>query len=333
MEFTLREATIEDTDAVRHVVFAILTEYGLEPTLRVPTTTNIEGSYRNGGGTFRVVEELGIVGCGGRTRHRAYDSRWLRFRLVSVSDEDFRPFEIVGDPHTAGPFMFTCEHASNAIPPWLRATEDDQVLLDDHWGWDIGAADVTRILVTELGGHAVLSRFSRLVADPNREPSAASYIPRDIDGQTVSFNRDLGPEEINRRTRTLFDAYHGAIDESLELRQSLAPPVHVIALHSFTPLYLGRARPIEVGVLFDDYDEDAWHLQEALQKQGFESALNAPYSGKPPEGLIYAARRHGRRHKVKYLELEIRQDLIAESDKAARTALRVANALRSFRPA
>ena len=41
MEFTLREATIEDTDAVRHVVFAILTEYGLEPTLRVPTTTKI----------------------------------------------------------------------------------------------------------------------------------------------------------------------------------------------------------------------------------------------------------------------------------------------------
>ena len=107
-------------------------------------------------------------------------------------------------------------------------------------------------------------------------------------------------------------------------------PVRLCSIHSFTPMYLGRARPMEVGVLFDAHDEHAWRLEGALAEQGFEAVLNAPYSGH--DGLIYAAQRHGRAHDLVYLELEVRQDLIDTTAKALATGRRIARALATFAP-
>jgi predicted N-formylglutamate amidohydrolase len=240
--------------------------------------------------------------------------------------------ELVGDPERPGPFVITCEHASNALPDWIVAEASDQALLADHWGWDIGARDVTLALVERLGGQAVLSSFSRLVADTNRDPVDPTYIVRMVDGRPVSFNQRLDDAEVARRTRQLFDAYHAAIDKAIGSRVAIGAIVHLLGVHSFTPLYLGTPRTMEIGVLFDDYDAEAWNLQRALCAQGFDAVLNAPYSGKSPSGLIYAARRHGRGHGIKYLELEINQDLIRTPDTARLVAARIAVALEVFRP-
>ncbi len=241
-------------------------------------------------------------------------------------------YEVAGDPQHSGPFVFSCEHASNALPLGIVASETDQLLLDDHWGWDIGARDLTLALVQRLGGQAILSTYSRLVADPNRDPRDPAYIVREVDGQPLSFNEDVADAEHARRTAKLFDPYHKAIGDTLTARRAMGPHVHLLAIHSFTPLFLGRPRPMEVGVLFDRFDEDAWRLDLALDAQGFESALNAPYSGKPPDRLIYSAHRHGDAHEIKYLELEIRQDLIDTPDKADAVASRIGAALDSFLP-
>jgi predicted N-formylglutamate amidohydrolase len=240
------------------------------------------------------------------------------------------PYEIAGDPGVAGPFFFTCEHATRLLPEW-RPEPGDVPLLEDHWGWDIGAADLTRSLVELTGACAVLSRFSRLVCDPNREPSAASFVVEEVDGHRFSFNRGVGESERARRRERYFDPYHEAIDRALWARRSLPAPVRLCSIHSFTPLYLGRARPMEVGVLFDDHDLHAWHLEGALAEEGFESVLNAPYSGR--DGLIYSAQRHGRAHELVYLELEVRQDLIDTPEKALATGRRIARALESYAPA
>jgi len=241
-------------------------------------------------------------------------------------------YEVIGRPDHAGPFFFTCEHASNWIPDSYRTSAADRALLTDHWGWDIGARDVVRHLVSRLGGQGVAACFSRLLVDPNRPPDTPSFIVREIDGRLVDLNRDLDAAEIARRTSRYFEEYHAAVTRCGEERAALADPFHLVSVHSFTPSYLGRHRPMEVGILFDDYDEDAWHLQEALIREGFDCALNAPYSGKGPDGLIYSAQRHGRALGVKYLELEIRQDLIDTDTKADEVASRLARGLASFSP-
>src|SRR5438552_17729442 len=89
-------------------------------------------------------------------------------------------YEIAGDPG-AGPFLFTCEHATRRLPEW-EAEPADLPRLHDHWGWDVGAADLTRELARLCGSAALLSRFSRLVCDPNRSPDGASFVARTGDG-------------------------------------------------------------------------------------------------------------------------------------------------------
>jgi predicted N-formylglutamate amidohydrolase len=242
---------------------------------------------------------------------------------------DPSPYEIVGDPQAGGPFLFTCEHATRLLPEW-DPEPTDVALLEDHWGWDIGAADLTRALAERTGSCAVLSRFSRLVCDPNRWPEEPSFVVEEIDGVALSFNRDVDAAERSRRRRLYFDPFHDAIDRTIRARVALGAPVRLCSVHSFTPLYLGRSRPMEVGVLFDVHHELAWRLEGALAEQGFESALNAPYSAL--DGLIYSAQRHGRTHDLPYLELEVRQDLIDSGEKARAVAARLAAALREYAP-
>lgn len=236
----------------------------------------------------------------------------------------YQPYEIVGDPGAAGPFVFTCEHAAHLLPEWV-AEPADVPLLEDHWGWDIGAADLTRALIQLTRSCGVLSRFSRLVCDPNRDPSQESFAVEEVEGHALSFNRGIDAAERRRRQERYFDPYHDAIDRVVRERKGVGTPVSLCSIHSFTPVYLGRARPMEVGVLFDEHDEHAWRIEGALAEEGLETMLNAPYSGR--EGLIYSAQRHGRAHDIVYFELEVRQDLIDTPARALAAARRIARAL------
>jgi predicted N-formylglutamate amidohydrolase len=239
------------------------------------------------------------------------------------------PFEIHGEPAGGGPFLFTCEHATNELPEWAPEPAE-RAPLADHWGWDIGAADLTRALADLTRSCAVLSRFSRLVCDPNRDPAEPAFVVEQVEGLPLSWNRGVGAGERSRRRERYFDPYHDAIDRALRARRAVGGEVRLCAVHSFTPVYLGASRPMEVGVLFDAFDEHAWRLEGALAAQGFAAVLNAPYSGK--DGLIYSARRHGRAHGLVYLELEVRQDLIDTPPRARGVAARIARALEVYAP-
>lgn len=236
-------------------------------------------------------------------------------------------FEILGASDSAGAILFTCEHASNAIPGDVEICDADQRVLDQHWGWDIGAKDVVLQLLSRLGGQAVVANFSRLWIDPNRNPDASSLIVTEVEGHVLQFNQSADARERERRSQVYFAAYHDAVQRTAALRSE---PFEILSVHSFTPTYRGQERAMEVGVLFDEHDESAEYLHQCLRSEGFKSALNAPYSGKPPASLIYSAKRHGQVLGVKYLELEIRQDLIDSSDKAQEVADRIARALKAY---
>jgi predicted N-formylglutamate amidohydrolase len=237
-----------------------------------------------------------------------------------VADE---AYEIAGDPRV-GPFLFTCEHAGRRLPEW-HPTAEDLPYLDDHWGWDVGAADLTRELARLCGSGALLTRFSRLVCDPNRSPDEPSFVVREVAGHALSWNRAVDDAELARRRTRYFDPYHAAIDAALAQRAASGAPARLCSIHSFTPVWDGRARGMEVGVLFDAHEELAHRVANALAAEGFSAALNEPYSGMA--GLIYAAQRHGRAHGVVYLELEVRNDLIATPALARAVAPRIARAL------
>jgi predicted N-formylglutamate amidohydrolase len=225
--------------------------------------------------------------------------------------------EIVKGRTSAAQVLITCEHASERLPePWQWPAED-RWLVGTHWAFDLGADELTRDLARELGATAVLSRFSRLIADPNRPEGSADLFRRVAEGRPIGLNRAIDDREERRRL-ALWRAFHEAVDG--EVLRSGAPVL--FAVHTFTPVYEGSPRTLEVGVLFDQEEGLAERLRAAVAAAGFRVALNEPYSGKL--GLMYSVDRHARQHGRRAIELELRQDLAVDAEIRARLVASVA---------
>ncbi len=231
---------------------------------------------------------------------------------------------IAGGPGDPGRFVFTCEHASNRLPVPYVATAADRRLLDDHWGWDPGAAELTQALRASMGGVAVLSDFTRLLVDPNRPTDAPDLVRREAESHRFSFNESVDAAEVKRRLARFHAPYHATIEAMLEARSGR--DTMLFSLHSFTPVYEGRPRAVELGVLFELHDDLAARMADLLGRDGFVVALNEPYSGK--SGLAHSVHFHGTAHGVPYLELEVRNDLLRPG--VERVAASVERALRDL---
>lgn len=186
--------------------------------------------------------------------------------------------------------------------PWVWP-EADAWLKETHWAYDPGASELVLELASALHAPAVMSDFTRLLADPNRPPDAIDIFRAAAEGKSISFNQGLDADERQKRMSLLYEPYHQAFDRAVaESQVSLC-----FSVHTFTPVYEGNKRELEVGVLFDQEEAQAGVLAEAFSKAGFRVALNEPYSGR--EGLIYSVEQHALKHGRRCLELEVRNDL------------------------
>ena len=244
---------------------------------------------------------------------------------ATIPNEVHEAYEVYGDPRHINQLVITCEHASNRVPEPLTTTDEDRYALDSHWGWDPGAAAVTRELVRLKGCCAILGRFSRLVVDANRPPDHGELIRRRVEGHALSFNDGITNEEVQRRIDTYHSPYHGAIDQLCSERHAANADVVLFSIHSFTPQLGDDVRDMQMGILFDKHDAIAGRLAGYLDDEGFTVALNQPYSGRT--GMIFAAQRHGTAHRCIYLELEIRQDIMPTAEAAREVAKRIEPAL------
>jgi predicted N-formylglutamate amidohydrolase len=209
--------------------------------------------------------------------------------------------------------LITCEHASAAFPsPWTLSAEDSW-LEGTHWTFDLGARDLAGDLCKILETVGVLARFSRIVADPNRPTEAADLFRASAEGRTIAMNRNVDTIDRGRRL-ALWEKYHDALRREVER----SPAEILLAVHTFTPLYEGMPREMEIGVLFDEEEELAEAMRVELATEGFRVAMNAPYSGK--DGLMYSVDRHAKQHGRRALELEVRQDLAVQHDVRRRIA-------------
>jgi predicted N-formylglutamate amidohydrolase len=216
--------------------------------------------------------------------------------------------------------LITCEHASAEFPPPWTLSAEDSWLEGTHWTFDLGARDLAGELCEIIGTVGVLARFSRLVADPNRPTEAEDLFRASAEGRAIALNRSV--DTIDRGMRlALWEKYHRALHREVER----SPAEILLAVHTFTPLYEGMPREMEIGVLFDEEEELADSVCADLASEGFHVAMNAPYSGK--DGLMYSVDRHAKQHGRRALELEVRQDLAVQSDVRRRIARSVRRSL------
>lgn len=221
----------------------------------------------------------------------------------------YQPFSIHGNDRT-GPWIVTCDHATNIVPDFvgggtlgLPAAE-----MARHIAYDIGAMGTALALGSALNAPVVCSNFSRLVIDPNRGADDPTLIPQLYDGTIIAGNRHVTASERAHRVATLYDPYHDAIADLAQGRD-----ITFLSVHSFTPQLLGRPpRPWEIGVLSAQDRRIADPLIARLTAT-LTSPVgdNAPYPGFfPGDALSRHAHGPGRPNVI----IEIRQDLIADTD-------------------
>ena len=240
-----------------------------------------------------------------------------------------------GDPppfercHGAGKaaLLLTCDHASHRIPASLGKLGLTDVVIEQHIGWDIGAAAVARRLAPLLDAPAVLAGYSRLVIDCNRPWDDVSSIPGESDGIAIPGNIGLDAAAIAARRSELHAPYHAAIDAEIARIERGGASAAVISIHSFTPRMKGFARPWHVGVLWDEDGRIALPLLTAL-RQALDPALvgdNQPYSAREPVG--YTQRHHAFEPGRPHVAIELRQDLVVAEEGAQEWAERLARVL------
>ena len=224
------------------------------------------------------------------------------------------------------PFLLISDHYGRAIPRALGDLGLSESELQRHIAWDIGIAGVAHALARHLDAHLVAQRYSRLVIDCNRPPSSPNSIPHISESTVIPGNEALSREAAEARRREVFDPYHRRIREVIDRRQREGIPTVLVALHSFTPLYAGIARPWHVGTLYRRDSGLPSLLLECFRAQG-ELAVgdNEPYA--VSEETDYTIPVHGEARGLLNSGIEIRQDLIAEAAGQREWAERLANIL------
>jgi len=236
---------------------------------------------------------------------------------------------VLENPQGAGPFVIICDHGSNRIPDEYSAFEYDPEALQTHIAWDPGALGVARHLSARLDAPLIWPDASRLVIDCNRPTDADSLIVTVSEGRPVSANRGADEGERARRLAHIHAAYHDTIDACLARRLKARLKTTLVAVHSFTPVYLGKPRPWHVGIVFDDDRRVADVLLDGLRADpALRVGANEPYS--PADLVYYTVARHAGPHGLPATMVEIRNDEIrsdsAQQDWANRLAALLAPA-------
>jgi predicted N-formylglutamate amidohydrolase len=246
-----------------------------------------------------------------------------------ATSDDFEPVErIAGDPGAG--IVLLCDHASNALPAGYGDLGLPPAAFGRHIAYDIGAAWLTRRLAALMNAPAVLSRFSRLLIDPNRGADDPTLVMRLSDGSVVPGNARVDKREIARRRNLYWRPYREACRKTVAAMGASGRAPVVISIHSFTPLWRNVPRPWKVGVLWDKDPRAALPLLRALrEEQDLQPADATVGDNEPYDGALAGdtiddiATAQGLANAL----IEVRQDLIATQEEAEAWAARLARLL------
>lgn len=216
------------------------------------------------------------------------------------------------------PVLLVCEHASNALPaPWgdLGLTPDQTRA---HIAWDPGALGLARGLAQRLDATLIHAPVSRLIYDCNRAPDMPGAMPARSEVHDIPGNAAISPAERLARTQAVYLPWANGLHNLIAARIAAGRRPIVITIHSFTPLYHGKPRAVEFGIIHDADPGLALEILATAKAQtGLNTQLNEPYSA--ADDVTHTLRLHCTPYGLSNAMLEIRNDLIASA--AAETAM------------
>lgn len=221
--------------------------------------------------------------------------------------------EVINHRGTA-PICLVCEHASAFMPDKLDGLGVAPEHRSSHAAWDIGALSLATKLAYRLNAPLVASRVSRMVYDCNRPPEAAGAIPESSEIVKIPGNIGLTEEDRAARVTQVYEPFRNLLQDTLD---NFTEPAALVTIHSFTPIWFGKQRDVELGFLHDSDDRLARRMLAACPA-GLDARLNAPYS--VADGVTHTLREHAIPRGLQNAMIEVRNDLVSDAVGVARFA-------------
>ena len=213
------------------------------------------------------------------------------------------------------PIVLVCEHASNMFPVAFGNLGLSIAERVSHVAWDPGALPVASAMSQMLDASLVVGKVSRLLFDCNRPPEATDAMPSRSEVVDIPGNRNLTDAARAARISQIYVPFQKALANTIIAKSN---PV-VVTLHSFTPVYHGQHRAVEIGVL---HDRDTRLADAMLFSRSapirFNIQRNQPYG--PEQGVTHTLKEHGLAHDRLNVMLEVRNDLIETPIQQAKMA-------------
>lgn len=216
--------------------------------------------------------------------------------------------------------LLLCEHASNFIPARFNQLQLDEAARVSHAAFDLGALQLAEEISKLLDAPLLATTVSRLVYDCNRAFDAVDAIPHQSEVFAIPGNRDLS--EFDRRER--YDEFYLPFEEAINKRLAAFDEAPILlTIHSFTPVYHGKPRTLELGIIGDG-DRRLMERMVQLGKQhtSYQVEANQPYG--PGDGTTHTINLHGDKNGLLNAMIEVRNDLLASREACQDMALALA---------
>ena len=224
-------------------------------------------------------------------------------------------------------YLVICDHASNKIPLEYENLGISNNDLESHRAFDLGASDVAIELYKLLDCNLVMANFSRLLIDPNRGEDDPTLIPKLSEGKVIKGNINISMYkndiERNKRFLQFYLPYHKQISKFIKKSLDYGKIPKILSIHSFTPIWKGKKREIDVGILWDRDDRLSKIFLNSLKN--IKLGDNKPYSGRLKNDTLY---KHATSHGIPHVLIELRQDLLKKEKEKLRWAKKIHNVLK-----
>lgn len=162
--------------------------------------------------------------------------------------------------------LITCEHADYKIPHFIKSEIPDlfdpKNLKNSHQAYDEYAYDVALAMTKEFKRMGFKSDlisypYTRLILDANRTKKNKGFFSK--------ISSYLTTQEL-KKTELEYDKYVEKC-KSLIKNNIGKRDIYLFSIHSFTPVYKGKKRKTDIGLLFRNKVSKELDLATSLQKE------------------------------------------------------------------
>lgn len=189
----------------------------------------------------------------------------------------YQPYKVINSKKTNN-FIILCDHASYNIPKKYNKLGLSDHNLKKHIGWDIGALKVAKKISKNINCTLIHSGYSRLLVDCNRSLKSKGAFLTKSEDIIIPGNIGISRKEKILRSKRYYFPYHNQIQKFINqsLKSNMVPSL--VAIHSFTPVYLGKPRKWHIGILQrSDQRLSSLFIREIKKNKNIRLGINQPY--------------------------------------------------------